>query len=49
VVANLGGWIDLLLDGGVTPGGVPSTLIDVTGPKLRVVREGAWRVPAAWW
>ncbi|MGE5235305.1 MAG: L-threonylcarbamoyladenylate synthase [Acidobacteriota bacterium] len=48
VLASLGAWLELLLDGGVTPGGAPSTLIDLTGPQLRVLREGAWRVPLAW-
>jgi tRNA A37 threonylcarbamoyladenosine synthetase subunit TsaC/SUA5/YrdC len=32
------------LDGGELPG-VPSTVVDLTGPEPRVVREGA--VPAA--
>jgi len=33
--------IDLVLDGGGTPGGKPSTIVDVTGAELRLVREGA--------
>jgi L-threonylcarbamoyladenylate synthase len=37
--------LDLLLDGGATPGGLPSTLIDATGNDLRVVRAGAWPTP----
>ncbi|MCH7780967.1 MAG: threonylcarbamoyl-AMP synthase [Acidobacteria bacterium] len=32
--------IDLLLDGGPTPGGGPSTLVDLTGTKPRVLRRG---------
>jgi L-threonylcarbamoyladenylate synthase len=35
--------LDLLLDGGATPGGLPSTLIDACGKELRVLRAGAWR------
>ena len=33
--------IDLLLDAGTTPGGSPSTIVDVTGAQLRLVRAGA--------
>jgi tRNA A37 threonylcarbamoyladenosine synthetase subunit TsaC/SUA5/YrdC len=29
------------LDGGTTPIGQPSTIIDATGETLRIVREGA--------
>jgi len=32
--------VDLLLDGGSTPGGAPSTLVDLTGPKPRLLRPG---------
>ena len=34
-----------VVDGGRAPGGVPSTVLDLTGPRPRVVREGA--IPAA--
>ncbi len=40
VMDQLGGKIDLLIDGGKTPGAAPSTVVDTTGPKLRVLREG---------
>jgi L-threonylcarbamoyladenylate synthase len=33
--------IDLLLDAGATPGGSPSTIVDVTGTQVRLVRAGA--------
>lgn len=36
---ELGGDVDLILDGGETPGGLPSTLVDATG-SIRVLREG---------
>lgn len=36
----LGEEVDLILDAGPTPGGRPSTVIDVRGP-IRLVREGA--------
>lgn len=32
---------DLLLDGGPCAGGPPSTIVDLTGGALRIVREGA--------
>jgi len=41
VARTLGARIDLLLDGGKTPGGPPSTIVDVTGSALRLVRPGA--------
>ena len=40
VQEQLGGRIRLILDGGSTPGGVPSTLVDCTTPELRLLREG---------
>jgi len=33
--------VDLLLDAGRTPGGPPSTIVDVTGREVRLVRAGA--------
>ena len=32
--------IPLIIDGGRTPGGVPSTLVDCTAPELTILREG---------
>jgi L-threonylcarbamoyladenylate synthase len=40
VLAQLGGRIDLIIDGGTTPGGVPSTLVDCTGAEIKILREG---------
>ncbi len=40
VYEQLGGRIALIIDGGETPGGVPSTLVDCTLPELKVLREG---------
>lgn len=40
VFAQLGGRIPLILDGGETPGGIPSTLADCTGDQIEVLREG---------
>lgn len=39
--AALVGVVDLVLDGGETPGGDPSTLVDVRGEAPRLVRDGA--------
>lgn len=41
VLAQLGGRIALILDGGQTPGGVPSTVVDCVGSEPRILREGA--------
>jgi L-threonylcarbamoyladenylate synthase len=41
VRAGLGAWVDLLLDGGPSPGGPPSTLVDATVAPMRIVRLGA--------
>ncbi len=40
VLQQLGGRIALILDGGRTPGGIPSTLVDCTGIEIQVLREG---------
>lgn len=40
VFAQLTGRIPLILDGGVTPGGIPSTVVDCSGDVPVVVREG---------
>lgn len=41
VERTLGDRIDLLVDAGPTPGGPPSTIVDVTGPSAVLVRAGA--------
>ena len=40
VVRELGDHVDLVLDGGTTPLGVASTVVDLTKPKLTILREG---------
>jgi tRNA A37 threonylcarbamoyladenosine synthetase subunit TsaC/SUA5/YrdC len=40
VEVQLGDKIPLILDGGATPGGIPSTVVDCTGPHPKVLREG---------
>ena len=37
--------VDHVLDGGQTPGGLPSTVVELEGSQVRVLREGA--VPLA--
>ena len=40
VYAQLGGRIELILDGGRTPGGLPSTVVDCTGAEAVILRLG---------
>jgi len=40
VFAQLNRRIELIIDGGKTPGGVPSTLVDCTGEKIIILRNG---------
>lgn len=40
VEAQLGGRIPLILDGGVTPGGTPSSVVDCSGERPVLLREG---------
>jgi L-threonylcarbamoyladenylate synthase len=41
VAREFGGGVDLILDTGPCPGGLPSTIVDVTGALPRLVRAGA--------
>ncbi len=38
---TLGAAVDAVVDGGTTPGGPPSTLLDLTTPRPRILRSGA--------
>ena len=40
VQGQLGGRVHLILDGGRSPGGVPSTVVDTTGDELVILRAG---------
>jgi L-threonylcarbamoyladenylate synthase len=42
VLDQLAGRIDAIVDGGPTPGGVPSTVVDCTQAAPAILREGAW-------
>lgn len=44
----LGEGVALILDGGMCPGGVPSTVVDVTGGELRIVRPGPLDEETLW-
>ncbi|HEX5240785.1 MAG TPA: Sua5/YciO/YrdC/YwlC family protein, partial [Candidatus Limnocylindrales bacterium] len=41
IVRELGERLDLILDGGPARGGRPSTVVDVTGSEVRILRSGA--------
>ena len=41
VRAQLGNAIDFVLDGGICSGGIESTVVDVTGKVIAILREGA--------
>jgi L-threonylcarbamoyladenylate synthase len=41
VRAQLGDRVDMILDGGQCPGGIESTIVDLTTPRPTIVREGA--------
>ena len=45
VTRALSGKIDLILDGGATAGGLPSTILDVTVTPPRLLRRGALEIP----
>ncbi len=40
VLEQLGGRIEMIIDGGRTPGGVPSTVVDCTRDEIVILREG---------
>ncbi len=41
VLAQLGGRIELVIDGGTCPGGIPSTVVDCTTSEPKILRLGA--------
>lgn len=45
VLKGLNGRIEMLLDGGPCPGGIESTVVDVTGSAVRVLRPGLITAP----
>jgi L-threonylcarbamoyladenylate synthase len=47
VVRIFGNQLDLVIDGGPRHGGLPSTLVDVSGTRTRLLRRGVIEVSAA--
>ncbi|MBI3030390.1 MAG: threonylcarbamoyl-AMP synthase [Candidatus Rokubacteria bacterium] len=45
VLQAFDGKIDLVIDGGATKGGLPSTILDVTASPPRILRKGALDLP----
>ena len=41
VIRYFGEKIDMVIDGGRTAGGLPSTIVDAAGESIKIVREGA--------
>ena len=41
ILSLMGPDIDLILDGGPAAGGIPSTVVDASGPAVRILRAGA--------
>lgn len=48
VARSLGGGLALLLDGGETAGGRPSTLLDIVSEPPKLLRAGAFETPREW-
>jgi L-threonylcarbamoyladenylate synthase len=44
VIKYFGENIDLIIDGGKTPGGLPSTIVDTTEDEIKILRQGAIRI-----
>lgn len=40
VIASFGSAVNTVIDCGKTPGNAPSTIVDVTGTEIRIVRQG---------
>ena len=41
VIADLAGRVDMILDGGICPVGISSTVVDLTGERPLILREGS--------
>ena len=41
VIADLAGRVDMILDGGICPVGLSSTVVDLTGERPVILREGS--------
>ncbi len=47
IVAEFENEVDLIVDAGDYPEGAPSTILDITQRPYRILRQGAFEVPAA--
>ncbi len=45
IIKTFGTEVDLILDGGDLPGGMPSTVLDITKKPYRIVRQGGFIIP----
>ena len=45
IVAAFGGSVELIVDGGLLPATVPSTVVDATTRPCRILRQGAVSIP----
>lgn len=45
VITLFRGRVEIVVDGGLAPAGAPSTIVDLTAPEPRILREG--KIPAA--
>lgn len=48
VARDLGPGLEVLLDGGPSPGGLPSTLLDLTADPPKMLRPGAFALSPEW-
>ncbi|MCX7028885.1 MAG: L-threonylcarbamoyladenylate synthase [Spirochaetes bacterium] len=46
IIAEFESEVDLVLDGGDLPDAEPSTIVDASSQPFRILRQGAFRVPA---
>lgn len=44
VLDYFGESVDLVIDGGATKGGLPSTIVDATGADVKILRDGAVKI-----
>lgn len=41
VIRYFNNLLDIVIDGGITHGGLPSTIVDAAGDRIQIIREGA--------
>lgn len=45
IIQTFYGKVEVIIDGGELKGGLPSTLLDITGKSWKILRQGACKVP----